>query len=621
MKKIVTISIAIMLILLLMLPVVGCQEKPPPQPTPTPVPAPAPSTAPAPAPAPSLTAEPPPAPIPPPTLPKPVPAPPAKLESVSIMPIEVVAGETQQLEAIATDEKGNQLSEFDTSWKMTDEKAGYITQGGLFTAGKVAGDFTDAVKVQAIQGELTRTSLASITVTPSPLEQVVIAPNLAEIGIEMTQQFVAVGADRYGNHISDLTFSWSVENDGGTIDETGLFTVGATLGTYEDTVKVEATQGNVTRSVTADVTVEPDRILFISGNITEETTAFGMEEIVKFKRADIYVMDADGRNINQLTDTSATEGKFSCSPDGQRIVYESGGSRSKIMVMSTDGSGKLCLSGDDTETSCHEPNWSPDSTRLVFSSYNDKEENSDIYVVDMDGGNLTQLTDTTDFSEYSPVWFPDGSKIVFASSEDEPYMSPLTFEIVYAGRSDTYVMDADGGNLTQLTDTKKGGVLDWSPDGARIMFWVRGEIWVMNADGSDQKRLALGTAPMWAPDGSQIVFASSDGMYVINADGSNKRQLTKNKELMKGAAPAWSPDGSKIIFVSNEYEYSAMPAPGLTKKKQHKRSEICVMDADGKNQISLTDNSKCLIMNLRWVPRKRGVEVNEESVIILAPAP
>ena len=571
------------------------------------------------------------------------------------MPIEVAAGETQQLKVIATDEHGNQLSEFDAVWKMTDEEAGSITETGLFTAGAVVRSFADAVEVKVTKGDLIRTAIAPIIVTPGPLEQVVIAPNPAEIGIEMTQQFVALGVDRSGNRISGLTFNWSVENDGGTIGGTGLFTAGATSGNYRDTVKVEATKGGVTRSAMADVTVEPDRILFISGTLSDINTI----DLELYERSDIYVIDADGSNIKNLTDTSVNEGRFQCSPDGRRIVYASGGSHSKIMLMNIDGSGKLCLSGDDTKTICHAPNWSPDGTRLVFSSYSDKEDNSDIYVVDGDGGNLTQLTDTTDFSEHPPVWSPDGSNISFASSEDEPYVSPLTFEIAYAGRSDIYVMDADGGNLTQLTDTRRAHTPDWSPDGTQIMYSVRGAIYVMNANGSNQKRLATNnirgadwfpdgthiiykaheaiyvmnadgsnpknlvtdaSLPIWSPDGSQFTFVSNYNIYVMNADGTNLRQLTKNKELIEGVEPAWSPDGSKIIFVSNEYKYRAI-LRGTKPEKQHKRSEIYFMDADGKNQTSLTDNSDGLITNPRWVPRKRGIEVNEESVIIPTPVP
>ena len=514
----VTISIVITLLLLLTTLVVGCQQQPAPAP-----PAPAPTT---PAPAPAPLPAPKPAPTPAPPVPKPVPAPtPAPLESVRIAPAEVVAGETQQLEVVATDQHGNRVSDVNVTWIITDKNAGSVTETGLFTAGEVAGTFSDAVEVQVRQGDRVRTAIASVAVTLGPLEQIVIAPDMAEIGMEMTQQFVAVGADRYGNRISNLDFSWSVENGGGNIAGTGLFTAGATSGNYTDTVKVEATQEDITRSATANVTVEPDRILFISGEACSEYLTPSTSTYVPLIVGDIYIMDADGSNVKQLTDTAVTGVSFSCSPDGRRIVYASGSIHSKIMVMNIDGSGKLCLSGDDTKTTDHSPDWSPDGSKIVFTRKDIIEETSDIYVMDADGGNLTQLTTST-------------------------------------------------------------------------------------RDESD---------PGCSPDGSQIVFVFRDDIYVMDADGSNKRQLTQSDDWRVYFGPAWSPDGSKIIFVSREYTfvYGNDPFTGQrTITKQHKRDEIYITDADGRNKIRLTDNAEPVIINPNWVPRKRGVEVTEDSVVI-----
>ena len=382
-KKLIARFMVLMTVFIASVLLASCQEQPAPTPTP---PAPPPTPAPTPAPTPTPT--------PTPVTPTPIPVspPPAtdepSLSSVKIPLVEVPAGEIQQLEVIATDQHGNRMSEVDVAWIMIDKNAGSITRSGLFTAGEVTGTFSDAVEVQVSEGDLVRTVVASVTITPGLLEQVTIAPNPAEIGMEMTQQFVAVGADQYGNRISDLAFSWSVQNGSGIIDKTGLFTAGTAPGTYEDTVKAEAMQGSVTRSATADVIVESDRILFMSDR-TEE-------------KPDIYIMDVDGSNVRRLTDTSVTEGQFSCSPDGRCILYDSGRGRREIMVMSTDGSGKLCLLKDDVETRHSYPVWSPDGTRLVFSSYSEKEEDWDIYVMDADGGNLTQLTNTSELGESDP---------------------------------------------------------------------------------------------------------------------------------------------------------------------------------------------------------------------------
>ena len=575
MRKLFAMFVMIVLILLMSALTTSCREQltptpsaPTPTPSPAPAPPPVPSPAPAPAPAPSPAPAPPPVPSPAPAL--------GPLDSIEVPPLEIAAGETQQLEVIATDQYGNRLSKFDVVWTIANENAGSITETGILMAGEVAGTFSKAVEVKVTQGDVIRTAVVPITIVPGPLEQVVIAPNPAEIGMEMTQQFVAVVADRYGNRISGLAFSWSVENGSGIIDKAGLFTAGTDPGTYEDTVKVEATQGSVTRSGTANVTVEPDRILFISGQWAE--------------RMDIHIMDADGSNVKQLTDTSVTEGKFSSSPDGRRIVYESGSIRGEIMVMSADGSGKLSL----IKKYAASPAWSPDSTRLVFS-YSPKEEDpADIYVMDADGSNVTQLTDTSQLNEGSPAWSPDGTRIAFSSFNEKE------------DNSDIYVMDTDGGNLTQLTDTSplNEGSPAWSPDGTHIMYWAGGDIYVMDADGSNQKRVAtdVGCAA-WSPDGTQIRYTAPGGMYVMNADGSNRRQL--NSE----GGCAGSPDGSRIVFVLGRVTWQPQP------RETWSFTEIYVMDADGSHPTRLTDN-KDLEMRPQWVPRKRGVEVTEDSVVI-----
>ena len=100
----------------------------------------------------------------------------------------------------------------------------------------------------------------------------------------------------------------------------------------------------------------------------------------------------------------------------------------------------------------------------------------------------------------------------------------------------------------------------------KLAFSSGGEIWVINADGTNEQRLTTNastdTDPAWSPDGSKIVFAKSgSGVGVINADGTNELPLSG------GGAPAWSPDGTKIAFRST--------------------SGIYTMDANGANQVRI----------------------------------
>jgi hypothetical protein len=149
------------------------------------------------------------------------------------------------------------------------------------------------------------------------------------------------------------------------------------------------------------------------------------------------------------------------------------------------------------------------------------------------------------------------------------------------GRNDIYVMNADGSEQTRLTN---GLFPAWSPDGSRIAFrsFRNGstDIYVMKPDGSRQTRLTningSDSNPAWSLDGSMIAFDSNrDGnedVYVISADGSGQTRLTNNAATDRG--PTWSPDGSMISFYS--YRDGSV--------------EIYVMNTDGSGQTRLTND-------------------------------
>ena len=159
-----------------------------------------------------------------------------------------------------------------------------------------------------------------------------------------------------------------------------------------------------------------------------------------------------------------------------------------------------------------------------------------------------------------------GTKIAFSSGRDSN--SPSYNEEIY-------VMNADGTNQTRLTNHVAYDCCpSWSPDGSQIAFtsWSResfpAEIYVMNADGTNQTNITNHVSthdqnPSWSPDGTQIAFVSDrDGsdffyfdIYVMNADGTNQTSLTNSDSFITGIgspspSPSWSPDGSQIAFAS-----------------------------------------------------------------------
>ncbi len=278
-----------------------------------------------------------------------------------------------------------------------------------------------------------------------------------------------------------------------------------------------------------DAAVEPalvaDRIAFVSDRDGDE---------------EIYVMNADGSGVEQLTFNDSDDRYPAWSPDGSRIVFaserENDADMYDIYVMNADGSGVEQLTDD---CSNYAPAWSPDGDRIAFTS------RGNIYVMNADGSGVELLMGTS----------RDSCAQVFVSDRD--------------GEAAWYIRNADGsvepyeldGDSWYRSSVYAGP--EWSPDGSRIALRTRLEaefgVYVMNADGSGLEELSPNDVTLvgrvgWSPDGDRVVFGATFGygddgeIYVVNVDGSSVVPLTDNEQ--EDYWPAWSPDGSRIAFVS-----------------------------------------------------------------------
>jgi hypothetical protein len=249
-----------------------------------------------------------------------------------------------------------------------------------------------------------------------------------------------------------------------------------------------------------------------------------------------------------------------------RIVFASNrDDNTEIYMMDADGSNQTRLT--DLTAWNTSPSWSWGGESVYFAS--DRTQNWEIFVLRVNGSGLLQLTDSLEAS-YTPVLSPDGGNIVYALGSDET--------------SELWMMNAGGSEPSQLTYLEQRSVNPAiAPDQSRVIFesypeggedadlyeviFYTGEVRNLTDTPSINE-----TAPAWSPDGSRVAFTSDHDIYVVDADGNNLEQLTDDPAFDEN--PVWSPDGTQIAFSTN----------------RDGNYEIYVMNADGTNPVNLTNH-------------------------------
>ena len=263
----------------------------------------------------------------------------------------------------------------------------------------------------------------------------------------------------------------------------------------------------------------------------------------------IHLVQPDGSGATLLTAKSVrTDAQWS--PDGTQIAFTgTNGDFLDAYKINDDGTGLTRLT-DDSTVCC--PQWSPDATQLLLSA---------MRVVNADGTNLRSIG-----SGFTGGWSPDGTKVAFSSRDTS------------GQPADVWVTNRDGTGARRLTtDPASEQALAYSPDGSKILFLAGGDIWTINADGSSRQNLTNSAArdfgASWSPDGQRILFVTAltpdffNGMVAsMKADGTDVRSLTP------GSSAIWSPDGTKIALSrydpnteeSAAYVASAADGSGVT---------------------------------------------------------
>ncbi|MDQ3895744.1 MAG: hypothetical protein M3326_00605 [Actinomycetota bacterium] len=244
-------------------------------------------------------------------------------------------------------------------------------------------------------------------------------------------------------------------------------------------------------------------------------------------------------------------------PNG-RIAFESSRTgNNEIFTMNPDGSALVNVTRDPANDVF--PAWSPDGSRITFSSDRARQGDLDIYVVNADGTGLTRLTDAPG-EDRGTSWTSDGALIVFHSARNRN--ATHSFDI--------FTMNADGTNQTMIFENGSAAYVCGDSETGTIVFNSSGnpvgtnpegdfEIFTMDIDGTHVRQITFNTVldsgPKWSPDCTTISYNSLDAggsldIHRIDADGSGDVNLTNTPGIFD-AFSAWSPDGRSIVFSSN----------------------------------------------------------------------
>ena len=222
----------------------------------------------------------------------------------------------------------------------------------------------------------------------------------------------------------------------------------------------------------------------------------------------LYVERLDGGRTVLLTKHGSGY-NAAWSPDGTRIAFEGGPvpghpAFRRILVVGADGRGARLLPGWAVDGGFFSGNlaWSPDGREVVFAGRTASDRRHGLYRVAADGSTAPRRLAIGAAVKYpsQPTWSPDGTRLAFSDSAS-------------GSIGDLFVMNADGTDVRRVAVGGTGPV--WSPDGSMLAFRThgRGATWVVRADGTHLTRLPTGSwgGLSWSPDSRYVAFPGGVG--------------------------------------------------------------------------------------------------------------
>jgi Tol biopolymer transport system component len=456
--------------------------------------------------------------------------------SIDISPtdLSLTTGESAQLSATLKDLNGQLVLGKTVVWHSADVTKLAITAGGQVQA-LGAGNIEVSATAEG------KTAKLNVVVTameaPKAVATLVLNSNAEYLPEGSEFQLQVSAYDTNGERVEGRGIKWlSAHPEIATVSAGGLVSVLKPGNTWI-TVKIDGVEASCTIEGYADYQFD---LLYGAAEVGKATA--------------LYTVDINERNANPqlLFQLGRPASHGSPSPDGTQIAFVVNSPisswESRIYIADRNGDNHKILA--DMSARNTEPAWSPDGTRIAFSSRVFGEA-SQIWLVNVDGSGLVNLTadqiDNGGFS--SPSWSP-----VLASNK---------LRIAYSHTKDGYgyigSMKDDGGDKQQLTS---------------------------NSNYFDDQ-------PAWSPDGNTIVFVRAGAavfgdLYLVSSTGGIGRPLMRSPLASTQRSPIWSPDGKLIAFVSkhdtNDFE------------------QIWTVGIEGK-QLAKRTNEELYLTDPNWIKR------------------
>ena len=280
------------------------------------------------------------------------------------------------------------------------------------------------------------------------------------------------------------------------------------------------------------------------------------------------------------------------SPDGKRVVYirrsmdiMSDSATGRLWLVNADGSGHIPLTGRDLDES--QPAWSPDGTRIAFTSSGD--DGTEVFVYWLADGKLARLTQL-DRSPRGLSWSPDGEQIAFSMLVPEDPVVLVTPPPKPDG--------AEWPDAPRVTTRLK-----YEQDGAGYIEPGFNHFFVIPATGGTPRKITSGNfhhagTPQWMPDGRRLVFSGNRNenweadfknseIYVVDISTGDVVALTDRAGPDFG--PVVSPDGRKIAYLGNE-----------DKVQTYQLARLSIMNIDGSGKQELLGDFDRNIEGIQW---------------------